>query len=130
MPDNPQRRKIGFRTSADEEIEVEPMKQIDTTEGNEEEQEQDESSTVLLNDYIPGAIYDGQGNIVTYESFKAKVRKLKAEAKSLRRISAGKFILYTSLAASIALLSYGAYKKYLNPVEKAKQEIINNQRQR
>lgn len=128
MPDNPQRRKIGFRTSADEEIEVEPMKQIDTTGENEEEQEED--STVLLNDYIPGAIYDGQGNIVTYESFKAKVRKLKAEAKSLRRISAGKFILYTSLAASIALLSYGAYKKYLNPVEKAKQEIINNQRQR
>lgn len=130
MPDNPQRRKIGFRTSADEEIEVEPMKQIDTTGENEEEQEQNEDSTVLLNDYIPGAIYDGQGNIVTYESFKAKVRKLKAEAKSLRRISAGKFILYTSLAASIALLSYGAYKKYLNPVEKAKQEIINNQRQR
>lgn len=128
MPNNPQRRKIGFRTSADEEIEVEPMKQIDTTGENEEEQEED--STVLLNDYIPGAIYDGQGNIVTYESFKAKVRKLKAEAKSLRRISAGKFILYTSLAASIALLSYGAYKKYLNPVEKAKQEIINNQRQR
>lgn len=130
MPDNPQRRKIGFRTSADEEIEVEPMKQIDTTGENEEEQEQDENSTVLLDDYIPGAIYDGQGNIVTYESFKAKVRKLKAEAKSLRRISAGKFILYTSLAASIALLSYGVYKKYLNPVEKAKQEIINNQRQR
>lgn len=130
MPDNPQRRKIGFRTSADEEIEVEPMKQIDTTGENEEGQEQEEDSTVLLNDYIPGAIYDGQGNIVTYESFKAKVRKLKAEAKSLRRISAGKFILYTSLAASIALLSYGAYKKYLNPVEKAKQEIINNQRQR
>jgi len=128
MPNNPQRRKIGFRTSADEEIEVEPMKQIDTTGENEEEQEED--STVLLNDYIPGAIYDGQGNIVTYESFKAKVRKLKAEAKSLKRISAGKFILYTSLAASIALLSYGAYKKYLNPVEKAKQEIINNQRQR
>lgn len=130
MPNNPQRRKIGFRTSADEEIEVEPMKQIDTTGENEEGQEQEEDSTVLLNDYIPGAIYDGQGNIVTYESFKAKVRKLKAEAKSLRRISAGKFILYTSLAASIALLSYGAYKKYLNPVEKAKQEIINNQRQR
>ena len=130
MPDNPQRRKIGFRTSADEEIEVEPMKQIDTTGENEEEQEQEEDSTVLLNDYIPGAIYDGQGNIVTYESFKAKVRKLKAESKSLRRISAGKFILYTTLAASIALLSYGTYKKYLSPVEKAKQEIINNQRQK
>ena len=127
MPDNPQRRKIGFRTSRDDEPEIEPMKQLSTTEETEEEQDE---STVMLNDYIPGAIYDGQGNIVTYESFRAAVKKLKAEAKSLRRISAGKFILYTSLAASIALLSYGAYKKYLTPVEKAKQEIINNQRQK
>lgn len=123
--DNPPRRRIGF-IRGNEEPDVEPMKQIDTTGENEEEQ--DESSTVLLNDYIPGAIYDGQGNIVTYESFRAKVRKLKAEAKSLRRISAGKFILYTSLAASIALLSYGAYKKYLSPVEKAKTEIQGRQR--
>lgn len=123
----PNRRKIGFRTSRDDEPEIEPMKQLSTTEETEEEQDE---STVMLNDYIPGAIYDGQGNIVTYESFRATVKKLKAEAKNLRRTSAAKFILYTTLAASIALLSYGTYKKYLSPVEKTKQEIINNQRQR
>ena len=120
--DNPPRRKIGFRTSADDELEVEPMQQINTTE---EEQEEDKS-TVMLEDYIPGAVYDGAGNIVTYESFRAAIKKLKAEAKSLRRISAAKFILYTSLAASILMLSYGAYKKYLSPVEKAKTEIIKD----
>jgi len=123
----PNRRKIGFRTSRDDEPEIEPMKQLSTAEETEEEQDE---STVMLNDYIPGAIYDGQGNIVTYESFRAAVKKLKAEAKNLRRTSAAKFILYTTLAASIALLSYGTYKKYLSPAEKAKQEIINNQRQR
>lgn len=120
--DNPPRRKIGFRTSAADELEVEPMQQINTTE---EEQEEDKS-TVMLEDYIPGAVYDAQGNIVTYDSFMAKVKKIKAEAKSLRRISAAKFILYTSLAASILMLSYGAYKKYLAPIEKAKQEIIKD----
>lgn len=120
--DNPPRRKIGFRTSADDELEVEPMQQINTTE---EEQEEDKS-TVMLEDYIPGAVYDGAGNIVTYESFRAAIKKLKAEAKSLKRISAAKFILYTSLAASILMLSYGAYKKYLSPVEKAKTEIIKD----
>lgn len=33
-----QPRKIGFRTSADEELDVEPMKQINTTKESEEEQ--------------------------------------------------------------------------------------------
>ena len=122
--DNPPRRKIGFRTSADDELEVEPMQQINTTE--EEQEQEEDKSTVMLEDYIPGAVYDGAGNIVTYESFIAKIKKLKAEAKSLRRISAAKFILYTSLAASILMLSYGAYKKYLSPVEKAKTEIIKD----
>lgn len=120
--DNPPRRKIGFRTNTDDRLEVEPMQQINTAE----EQEEENNSTVMLEDYIPGAVYDAQGNIVTYDSFMAKVKKIKAEAKSLRRISAAKFILYTSLAASILMLSYGAYKKYLAPIEKAKQEIIKN----
>lgn len=125
MPgEKPQKRRIGFRVY-DEEPEVEPMKQINTEEGEEEQQEQ---TTVMLEDYIPGAVYDAQGNIVTYDSFTAKIKKTKAEAKSIRRISAAKFILYTSLAASILLLSYGAYKKYLSPVEKAKQEIISKGR--
>ncbi len=122
MPNNPPRRKIGFITSNDDEPEIEPVQQINTIK---EEQEEDKS-TVMLEDYIPGAVYDGAGNIVTYESFMAKVKKTKAEARSLRRISAAKFILYTSLAASILMLSYGAYKKYLAPIEKAKQEIIKD----
>ena len=122
MPNNPSRRKIGFITSNDDEPEIEPVQQINTIK---EEQEEDKS-TVMLEDYIPGAVYDGAGNIVTYESFMAKVKKTKAEARSLRRISAAKFILYTSLAASILMLSYGAYKKYLAPIEKAKQEIIKD----
>lgn len=120
--DNPPRRKIGFRTSTDDRLEVEPIQQINTTE----EEKEENSSTVMLEDYIPGAVYDAQGNIVTYDSFMAKVKKIKAEAKSLRRISAAKFILYTSLAASILMLSYGTYKKYLAPIEKAKQEIIKD----
>ena len=125
MPgEKPQKRRIGFRVY-DEEPEVEPMKQINTEEGEEEQQEQ---TTVMLEDYIPGAVYDAQGNIVTYDSFTAKIKKTKAEAKSIRRISAAKFILYTSLAAYILLLSFGDYKKYLSPVEKAKQEIISKGR--
>ena len=120
--DNPPRR-IGFRVYDEE---PEPMQQINTTE---EEPEEEQNSTVMLEDYIPGAVYDGAGNIVTYESFRAKIKKLKAEARSLSRISTAKFILYVSLAASILMLSYGAYKKYLSPAEKAKQEMVK-QKQR
>ena len=58
------------------------------------------------------------------------VKKITAETKNLRRTSAAKFILYVSLAASILMLSYGAYKKYLNPVEKAKTAMIKKDRQR
>ena len=121
--DNNPPRRIGFRTSHDDE--VEPMQQINT---EEKETEEESNSTVMLEDYIPGAVYDGAGNIVTYESFLAKVKKLKAETKSLKRISAAKFILYVSLAASILMLSYGAYKKYLSPIEKAKTEMKQKQR--
>ena len=121
--DPPPRRKIGFITSYDEEQEVEPMKQIST------EEEEQEESPALLSDYIPGAVYDGAGNIVTYESFNANVKKTKAETKNLRRISAAKLILYTSLAASILMLSYGAYKKYFSEAGKAKTEMVR-QKQR
>lgn len=118
-----QPRKIGFRTSYDE-PEVEPIKQINTTEESEEEQ----NSTVMLEDYIPGAVYDGQGNIVTYKSFNAKIKKLKAETRNLNWSALAKLILYTSLGASILLLSYGAYKKYFDTKDniKAKTEIINS----
>lgn len=118
-----QPRKIGFRTSADEELDVEPMKQINTTEESEEEQ----NSTVMLEDYIPGAVYDAQGNIVTYKSFNAKIKKLKAEARNLNWSALARLILYTSLGASVLLLSYGAYKKYFNDkdtINKAKTEIV------
>ena len=118
-----QPRKIGFRTSADEELDVEPMKQINTTEESEEEQ----NSTVILEDYIPGAVYDAQGNIVTYKSFNAKIKKLKAEARNLNWSALARLILYTSLGASVLLLSYGAYQKYFNTkdtINKAKTEIV------
>lgn len=120
-----QPRKIGFRTSHDD-IEVEPMQQINTTEESEEEQD---DSTVMLNDYIPGAIYDGQGNIVTYKSFNAKVKKDRAEARNLNWTALARLILYTSLGASILLLSYGAYNKYFK-TEKAKQTIVCPQKER
>jgi len=115
-------RKIGFRTSANEELDVEPMKQINTTEETEDEQ----NSTVMLEDYIPGAVYDAQGNIVTYKSFNAKIKKLKAEARNLSWTALAKLILYSSLGASILLLSYGTYKKYFdtkNQINKIKTEI-------
>lgn len=129
MPDpQPKRKRIGFQFNGEEDLE--PMKSLNTaeeeTEHKEEENEEDtqNNSTVMLEDYIPGAIYDGNGNIVTYELFRAKLRKVKAEAKSLRRTSFGKTLLYLSLAASIALLSYGVYNKYLSG--NAKKAIITN----
>lgn len=119
-----QPRKIGFRTSQDD-IEPEPMKQINTTE----ESEEDQQTTVMLEDYIPGAVYDAQGNIVTYKSFNAAIKKLKAEARNLTWSALAKLILYSSIGASVLLLSYGTYKKYFDVkdnVNKAKTEIINN----
>lgn len=115
-------RKIGFRTSYDKEIEFEEMKQINT-------EEQEDDQIVVLDDFIPGAVYDGQGNIVSQKSFNAKIKKLKAEARNLNWTALSKLILYTSLGASILLLSYGTYKKYFNTkdnVNKTKIEIINN----
>ncbi len=117
-------RKIGFRTSHDDE--VEPMKQINTTE----ELEEQENSTVMLEDYIPGAVYDAQGNIVTYKSFNAKIKKVKAEARNLNWNALARLVLYTSLGASILLLSYGVYNKYLKVADKAKQGIIYQQKER
>ena len=115
-----QHRKIGFRTSYDE---IEPMQQINTTEETEEE------SPVMLEDYIPGAVYDAQGNIVTYKSFNAKVKKDRAETRNLNWSALARLILYTSLGASILLLSYGAYNKYFK-IEKAKQTIVCPQKER
>ena len=118
-------RKIGFRTSSDE-PEVEPMKQINTTEETEEQ-----NTTVMLEDYIPGAVYDAQGNIVTYKSFNAAVKKTRAEARNLNWSALARLILYTSIGASILLLSYGAYEKYFsskNSVNKVKTEIMTKQR--
>lgn len=72
-------RRIGFRTGQEYD-EIEPTKQINTAEEKSEEQDE---STVMLNDYIPGAIYDGQGNIVTYESFRANIKKQKLKPRIL-----------------------------------------------
>lgn len=102
------RKRIGFVPNRDDE--PEPMKQINTTEETEEQE-----SPVMLEDYIPGAVYDAQGNIVTYKSFNAAVKKLRAEARNLSWGALARLILYTSIGASIVLLSYGAYNKYLKP---------------
>ena len=104
-------KRIGFRVY-DEEPEVEPMKQIDTTERTDEESST-ENSTVMLEDYIPGAVYDGQGNIVTKKSFDARVKKLRAEARNLNLSGIAKLVFYAALAASLLQLSYGVYNKYL-----------------
>ena len=125
MPDKP-RKKIGFRTSADEEPDIEPMKQINTTE------EFEEQPVVMLEDYIPGAVYDAQGNIVTKKSFDAVVKKVRAEARNLNWSALARLILYTSIGASILLLSYGAYEKYFNTknniTNKAKTEFVGKER--
>ena len=102
------------------------MKQIDTTEEVEEQ-----NTTVMLEDYIPGAVYDAQGNIVTYKSFNAAVKKTRAEARNLNWSALARLILYTSIGASILLLSYGAYEKYFsskNSVNKVKTEMMTKQR--
>ena len=104
-------RRIGFRTSYDEELEVESMKQINTVE--DEDSEQQDSPYVALEDYIPGAVYDGQGNIVTQKSFNAKVKKTRAEARNQKLTAISRLIFYTALAISIIGLSYGVYQKYL-----------------
>lgn len=125
MPDKP-RKKIGFRTSADEEPDIAPMKQINTTEESEEQ------PVVMLEDYIPGAVYDAQGNIVTKKSFDAVVKKVRAEARNLNWSASARLILYTSIGASILLLSYGAYEKYFNTknniTNKAKTEFVGKER--
>ena len=116
-------RRIGFRTSHDDEIE--PMQQINTTE----EETTEESPYVNLEDYIPGGVYDGNGNIVTQKSFNAKIKKIKAEARNLNWTALAKLILYSGLSVSVVLLSYGAYKKYFdtkNQINKAKTEIVSS----
>lgn len=83
----------------------------------------------MLEDYIPGAVYDAQGNIVTYKSFNAKIKKVKAEARNLNWSALAKLILYSSLGVSILLLSYGAYKKYFdtkNTMNKVKIGVVSS----
>lgn len=113
-------RRIGF-ISYDEEPETIPLTRIQTGGTEEEEQQPTDEQPPLLNDYIPGAIYDGQGNIVTEESFRANLKKVKAEARNLNWSALARLVLYSGLGISILMLSYGAYKKYFqtpkNPVE-------------
>lgn len=120
-------RRIGFRTHEEDEIEFQEMQQINNTENEEDK----DDSTVMLNDYIPGAVYDANGNIITKDSFNANIKKVKAEARNLNWIALAKLILYTSISTSIALLSYGVYKKYLDKDfinNKIKSEIICNKK--
>ena len=115
------RRRIGFVQT--DNPEVEPLEHIKVE--SEEEEQEETPTTVMLEDYIPGAVYDAQGNIVTYRSFNAKVKKERAEARNLNLVGIGKIVFYISLASSILLLSYGAYKKYLNPIM-PKKEVVKD----
>lgn len=112
-------QKIGFQYSGGD-FETVPLEQINND--SEENLEEDED-TKLLSDFIPGAVYDGSGNIVTQESFKAEVKRTKAETRHYNWSAISKAILYSSLAFSILLLSYGTYNKYLKPSIKQKIEI-------
>lgn len=69
-------QKIGFQYSAGD-FETVPLEQINNTEDNSQQEE----DTKLLSDFIPGAVYDGSGNIVTQESFKTEIKRNKAEAR-------------------------------------------------
>lgn len=111
---DPKRRPIGFK-QYDDEPEVPELKNIKNNPEENEEEIEETPTTVMLEDYIPGAVYDAQGNIVTYKSFNAAVKKLRAEARNLSWGALARLILYTSIGASIVLLSYGAYNKYLKP---------------
>lgn len=102
-------QKIGFQYSAGD-FETVPLEQINS---NSEEEPKEEDTTKLLSDFIPGAVYDGSGNIVTQESFEAEIKRNKAEARHYNWSAVSKALLYSSLAFSILLLSYGVYNKYL-----------------
>lgn len=110
-------QKIGFQYSAGD-FETVPLEQIN----NDPEEEQNED-VKLLSDFIPGAVYDGSGNIVTKESFNAEIKRNKAEARHYNWSAISKALLYSSLAFSILLLSYGTYNKYLKTQIKQKLEI-------
>lgn len=100
-------QKIGFQYSKGD-FDTVPLEQI----SNNPEEDNDED-TKLLSDFIPGAVYDGSGNIVTQESFKAEIKRNKAEARHYNWSAISKALLYSSLAFSILMLSYGFYNKYL-----------------
>lgn len=121
----PKQKRIGFRYSAGD-FETVPLEIIDNEEANSEDEQDD--STIILSDFIPGAVYDGTGNILTKDSFDAKTKKIKAEARNLNIVALSKLILCSSLAASLLLLSYGVYDKYLNKNIKNKIEIVKTNR--
>lgn len=112
-------QKIGFQYSGGD-FETVPLEQINN---NLEENLEEDEDTKLLSDFIPGAVYDGSGNIVTKESFKAEIKRNKAEARHYNWSAISKALLYSSLAFSILLLSYGTYNKYLKAQAKQKLEI-------
>lgn len=116
-------RKIGFRTSRD--IELEPMQQINTIEGTEEEQE---NPIVMLEDYIPGAVYDAQGNVITAKSFNAQIKKTKAEARNLTWSALAKLILAGSIGFSILLVAHRMTKNPSIMTNKVKSEYFNKGR--
>lgn len=121
----PKQKRIGFRYSAGD-FETVPLEVIDNEEANSEDEQDD--STIILSDFIPGAVYDGTGNILTKDSFDAKTKKIQAEARNLNIVALSKLILCSSLAASLLLLSYGIYKKHLTHKQNQIENVQQKQR--
>ena len=114
------RKRIGFRTNYDE---PEPMQQINATEETEEQE-----SPVMLEDYIPGAVYDAQGNVITAKSFNAQIKKTKAEARNLTWSALAKLILAGSIGFSILLVAHRMTKNPSIMTNKVKSEYFNKGR--
>ena len=120
------KKRIGYRSY--DEVEVEPLKQINNTpEENKEEVEEESTGTVMLNDYIPGAIYDEQGNIITNELFRANLKKVKAETRNLNWQALARLILYSGIGISVLLLASGVSKKYLQVPKNPVATVVNSE---
>lgn len=113
---------IGFKQYDDEPI----FEKIDTRT----EEDLEETPGVEVNEYIPGAFIDGNGNVVTKESFDANINKIRAETKSINKLSTAKLILYISLAMSILTLSYGAYNRYFKTKNNVNTALIQKNKQK
>lgn len=98
------KRRIGFIQTDREE--VEPMKQINTAQ--EEEQEPQEAPPEL-----DGIYYDLNGGVFSPDEIRSKTKLNKSKSRNEILTGVSRLIFYTALATAILGLSYGVYQKYL-----------------